>query len=308
MRLKRSVWACAVAVAATAALGLAACERRAPPGPTAADGKDSQDRQRIQAQQQLASLGARASGATRALYEGEFTASGSLELGTPGEGAWVLHLLDDYAQLERPGLGEEGGPTTARDYREQGMRVTAGPLIITIRAENCPLPSGDTLPYTASVLFEGFSYQGCARRGVATGVDRGTWASGVLLDLLPAIDACLRRAESRPARVTIASNVGDGEVSVRLRQADGGRYACNVTADGSRIITYDPLLDSDSLHGEGDPEFVRAPGNPPRASNCRSITEVTAPAPPAPAAPDDAGKIQQSPPTTIGWLIRRSCP
>jgi hypothetical protein len=184
------------------------------------------------------------------------------------------------------------------------MRVTAGPIIITIRAGDCPLPGGEVLPYSASVLFEGISYQGCARRGVAT-ADRPTWAS-VLTELMPAIDACLRRVDARPARVTTASELGEGQVSVRLRQADGGRYGCVASADGSRVIAYDPLLDSDHLYGESDPEFLRAPATPPSAGSCRSVTEVTSPAPP-PAAPDKSGQIEERPPATIGWLIRRTC-
>jgi hypothetical protein len=305
MRLTRSVQAAAVAIAAAAALGLSACERRSASGAGEGPEVDPQERQRVQAEQQLASLGGPASREQRALYEGEFTASGTLEALGAGEGAWELRLLNDYAQFVRPGLGEDGGIAGARDYREQGMRVTAGPIIITIRAEECPLPTGEALPYSASVLFEGISYQGCAKRGVTLG-DRPTWAS-VLDELLPAIDACLRRVEARPARVTTASILGEGQVGVRLRQSDGGRYGCVASADGSRVVAYDPLLDSDHLYGESDPEFLRAPGTPPRGSNCRSVTEVKGPAPPPPPPQENGETIQESEAPTLGWLVRRTC-
>ena len=45
----------------------------------------------------------------RALYEGEFQASGGLGAVGSDEGAWELGLLTDYAQFSRPGLGEDGG-------------------------------------------------------------------------------------------------------------------------------------------------------------------------------------------------------
>ncbi|MGE0045387.1 MAG: hypothetical protein AB7T08_06465 [Hyphomonadaceae bacterium] len=267
---------------------LASCNQQpaeAPEGPGAVD-IEGQERQAAAAQ--LAALGGPASADQRALYEGEFTASGSnADLGA-GEGVWELRLLNNYAQFVRPGLGEDGGITGARDFREQGMRVTAGALIVTLRAQECPIPNGDPLPYVADVLFEGVAYRGCARRGVAEG-ERPTWAS-VIGELMPAIDACLARASARPARVTQASLLGDNQVSVRLREADGGRQVCLATADGASVITFDPLLDTDRLFGEGDPEFVRAPGTAPRAANCLSVAQ----------AQSEAGEL-------LGWVVRRTC-
>ena len=104
------------------------------------------------------------------------------------------------------------------------MRVVAGPLTITIMQQACTTPSGVALPYEAHVLFEGVAYQGCARRGVSEG-DRPTWAS-VLPELIPAIDACLARVSSRPARITTANALDEGQVSVRLRESDGSRREC----------------------------------------------------------------------------------
>ncbi|MBL8548576.1 MAG: hypothetical protein JNJ73_01220 [Hyphomonadaceae bacterium] len=295
-------------VLAAAALGASGCGRQAPAG---GEGElstgDAAERQRVQAEQQLASLGGPANAQTRALYQGEFTASGALEGLGGGEGAWELRLLEDYAQFERPGLGEDGGLAGERDYREQGLRVSAGPLIITIRAENCPLPSGEALPYSASVLFEGVSYQGCAQRGVAL-ADRPTWAA-VLSELLPAIDVCLRRVNGRSVRVTTASLLGEDQVGVRLRQGDGGRFGCVATLNGSRVVAFDPLLDSDHLYGESDPEFIRAPGNPPPAGECRTIQEVSAGAPVVlePHASEQSPAIEQGQPAVVGWLVRRTC-
>jgi hypothetical protein len=237
------------------------------------------------AAEQLAALGGPANPATRALYDGEFEASGSLDDVGSGEGAWELRLLTDYAQFVRPGLGQDGGLPGEREFHEHGMRVVAGPLTITLMAQTCALPNGVSLPYAASVLFEGVAYQGCARRGVSAG-EASTWAS-VLPDLLPAIDACLGRVTSRPGRVTTASALDEGQVSVRIREADGSRRDCVVDAAGSAVSVYDPVSDVDRRNGEGDPEFQRG-ASAPRAGRCQTVAE----------AKDTAG-------AHLGWLIRR---
>jgi hypothetical protein len=135
------------------------------------------------------------------------------------------------------------------------------------------------------VLFEGVAYQGCARRGIDEG-ERATWAS-VLPELIPAIDACLTRATSRPVRITHATALGGGDISVRLREANGLRHDC-ITANGE-IAVYETLADVDRRGGEGDPEFQRG-ADQPRAQNCRTVEPAVA----------RSGE-------QLGWLIRRSC-
>lgn len=270
-----------------ALLALTACQRDASgPGEAASTPTDAEREAEIAAEQ-LAALGGPASAEVRALYEGEFQASGGLDALGAGEGAWELRLLNDYAQFVRPGLGQDGGLPGERDYRERGMRVIAGPLTITIRAEQCLIGDGVTLPYAAHVLFEGVAYQGCARRGVSEG-ERPSWAS-VLGELIPAIDACMARVSSRPARVTIASALDEGLVSVRLREADGSRRECIAAYNGSGITAYEPISDLDRRAGEGDPEFQRGGGQP-RAEDCRRVEEAMSP----------SGE-------PIGWLAHRTC-
>lgn len=278
----------AAALAALSAFALAACDRQTQaPGEASPNPPSNAEREAEIAAEQLAALGGPASAETRALYEGEFQASGGLSALGAGEGAWELRLLEDYAQFVRPGLGQDGGLPGERDYRERGMRVVAGPLTITLRAEECPIGNGVTLPYFAHVLFEGVAYQGCARRGVAEG-ERPSWAS-VLGELLPAIDACMARVSSRPARITTASALDEELVSVRLREADGSRRECIAAYNGTGITAYEPVSDLDRVAGEGDPEFQRG-GSQPRAEECKRIE----------AANDAAGQ-------QIGWLVHRSC-
>lgn len=263
---------------------LSACQRQSPSGEEGPTTPSNAEREAEIAAETLAALGGPASAEQRALYEGEFQASGSIDALGNAEGAWELTLLTDYAQFARPGLGEDGGVPGDRDYRERGMRVVAGPLTITISQQACTA-SGVELPYTASVLFEGVAYQGCARRGVIEG-ERPTWAS-LLPELMPAINTCIQRATSTPARISFASALDEGEVLVRIREANGSRHECIVTDDA--VSVYEPLSDVDRRNGEGDPEFQLGAARP-AARNCRTVE----------AAVDRSG-------AQLGWLIRTSC-
>lgn len=266
----------------------AGCQRSAEaPDEASSAAPTNAEREAEIAAEQLAALGGPADAATRGLYEGEFEASGAIDALGSGEGAWELQLLTDFAQFNRPGLGQDGGVPGDRDYRERGMRVVAGPITITLMTQDCALANGVSLPYVAHVLFEGVAYQGCARRGVAEG-ERASWAS-VLPELMPAIDACLARVTSRPARVTTASTLDEGMVSVRIRESDGSRRECIADYAGAAVSVYEPVSDLDRRAGEGDPEFQRS-ANPPRADQCRNVVE----------ARDGAGE-------RLGWLLHRTC-
>lgn len=279
---------CALTLAAL--IGLAACQQQAEAPVEATAPPSNAEREAEISAEQLAALGGAASAEQRTLYQGEFQASGGIDAlsseGAGAEGAWELRLLDDYAQFSRPGLGEDGGIPGERDYRERGMRVVAGPLTITIMRQACAA-SGLELQYVAHVLFEGVAYQGCARRGVEQG-RRATWAT-VLPDLVPAIDACLMRVSSRPGRVTFATALEEGQISVRIREADGSRRECVANGANTQVLLYEPISDLDRRAGEGDPEFQRGGGEP-RAGNCRAVE---------PALGRDGEQL--------GWLIRRSC-
>lgn len=269
---------------ALSAAALTACQRQSSTSDEPVSTPTNAEREAEIAAETLAALGGPANAEQRAAYEGEFQASGGIDALGSAEGGWELNLLEDYAQFSRPGLGEDGGIPGERDYRERGMRVVAGPLTITISQQACTA-SGIELPYSAHVLFEGVAYQGCARRGVMEG-DRPTWAS-VLPELIPAIDLCAARATSRPARVTYATAINEGAVSVRVREANGSRHEC-IVSDGA-VSVWEPLSDLDRRGSEGDPEFQRG-GSRPGARNCRTVEPAV----------DRAGE-------QLGWLIRNSC-
>ncbi len=276
-----------IAAGLFAAFALLACTRQADaPGEAIPQSAEAQRQAQLTAALRT-SLGAPADSAARALYEGEFQASGSIDALGAGEGAWELLLLNDYAQFVRPGLGPDGGIPQTREYFAQGMLVTAGPLTISLSVGDCALPTGVTLPYSAEVLFEGVAYKGCARKGVPEG-DRPTWAS-VVAELLPAIDACLARVTAAPARVTTASARAENEVSVRIREADGTRRECLAAADGSAAPTYDLLSPIDQSAGEGFPEFLRGEDDY------------------APGACERAEEAKNADGARIGWLIFKTC-
>lgn len=290
MRTRGKGLLCALVLAG--ALALVGCQRQSETVDENAGGPSNAEREAELAAEQLAALGGPANATQRALYTGEFQASGGIEAleaegdaTSAAEGAWELRLLDDYAQFARPGLGEDGGITGERDYRERGVRVVAGAVTITIMQQACE-GSGLNLDYTAYVIFEGVSYQGCARRGIDEGA-RQTWAS-VLPELIPAIDACMARVESRPARVTFASSLDEGQVMVRVRENDGSRHECIAAAGGGDVALWEPISDLDRRAGEGDPEFQRGSATP-REQACR-VEAVT-------------GRSGEA----LGHLIRRTC-
>lgn len=279
--VKRGVtFGCALLLAA--ALGLSACQPQGEAPTETGMTQTDAEREAALAAEQLVALGGPANAEQRALYEGEFHASGGLDpnSGEGTEAAWELRLLSDYAQFARPGLGEDGGIPGDRDYRERGMRVVAGPLTVTIRREACTA-SGLELEYVASVLFEGVAYEGCARRGIDDGARSTTWAS-VLPELLPAIDACLQRVTSRPARITFASSIDEGQVMVRIRESSGIRRECIADASGSSVSVYEPVSDLDRRAGEGDPEFQRGGSQP-------------------------SGRCVTAAQGGLGWLVERTC-
>jgi hypothetical protein len=174
------------------------------------------------------------------------------------------------------------------------MRVSAGPLTITLQRGACPIPSGEAMEYTASIVFEGVVYSGCARRGIADGGMSAGWAVAIE-ELAPAIEACLARGGEPPIVVTTASMLpSDGEnqptVSVRMRDSNRLRRECVATPDGGSIVAVDAVADSDTRLGEDDPSFVPASQGEPRARSCREVSAVST----------ESGRM-------LGWLVRRTC-
>jgi uncharacterized membrane protein len=250
----------AVCISAGLVLTLAACDQvgNQAGGPSGAGPKP------VDAEKEVADLGPPATDAVKALYEGEFEATGS-------EPFWQLSLTKDWISFQRPGLREVGGVPARRDFRANGARIVAGPLVITLRNTQCQHEQ-ETYPFTAEVDFDGVPYDGCARPGGAAA--SATW-TGELAQLIAPIDACLRKVDNKPARVTIAYIDGE-QATVRLLDAQGGRYECTTAPTGGEVQYWGALGDRDVLQGENDPIFTRLPGPAPTKA-CAVNTEAKAP-------------------------------
>ncbi|MGE3302948.1 MAG: hypothetical protein AB7M12_07515 [Hyphomonadaceae bacterium] len=265
---------------------LAACG--AEPGGTAgsgggASGAGGAGPPPIDEKKEIAALGAPASPETRALYEGDFEAVGQ-------EPDWRLGLFREWVSFSRPGLQEVGGVPGRKDVGEKGARIVAGPVIVTLSAGECVYDDeqpAEKFPYKAQVSFDGVEYDGCARRASSASAASERWIARIA-ELLPAIDACLARVDNKPAGVTIAYVNGE-QTSVRLLDAEGGRYECSAPNGGGAVDYWGSLADRDVLQGERDPLFVRAP----------------APAPKGPCVHNEAAKNAAG--GAIGWYSTTSC-
>lgn len=283
------------AAAAGLLLALAACGQNKDTGGQSGEGLGEAQRPEIteaelraKSAALLAKLGAPGDAAAQRTYQGDFEAVGA-------EPDWRLTLLKDgYVAFTRPGLEEVTALTAVRNVRQGGVFVEAGPLSIAVSSGQCTyVDGGDSYPFSATVLYEGIAYEGCARASASTGPEPATarargWAID-LSQLLPAIDACIARAQAKPARVTIAYVNEEGQAAVRLVESDGGRSECLSTLDGATIASFEPLADRDVFRGERDPMFTRAPASPPSGA-CTTSEEV-----------------KGSGGATLGWLSRKSC-
>lgn len=220
---------------------------------------------------------------TAGQYGGDFQ-------GASEEPAWELTVAGEYLSFQRANLEPVEGRIRKREVRAQGLLVETDELVVTIRTGACQFESGPALPFNVTVFWNGASFSGCARQTAAGATAGGGGWSVIVPRILPAIDACLRRADAKPARVTIAYPVdGGGDYGVRLIEADNGRSECVVAADGSVIRSFDGLSDRDVFPRERDPLFTRLPTAAP-AGRCDENAPLT-----------DAGGAQ------IGWLTRQKC-
>lgn len=204
------------------------------------------------------------------------------------EPPWELSLTNEYVSFRRANLEPIEGRPRKREVRENGLLVETDDLVVTIRVGACTFESGGSFAFSATVFWNGASFSGCARPASgAAGAGTG-WAV-IVPRILPAVDACLRRADAKPARITIAYPMENGtDIGIRLLEADNGRGECVAGADGV-VRTYEGLSDRDVFRGERDPLFTRAPTKPP-TGRCDDNTELR----------DAAGNA-------LGWLTRQKC-
>lgn len=252
------------------------------PGQIAASSVRSEAQMQSDRKALIAAMGELAPPEAGAQFAGEFEAASE-------EPPWDLTLTNDYVSFRRANLEPIEGRPRSREVRAGGLLVEADDLVVTIKAGPCTFESGAAFPFSATVFWNGVNFEGCARPASAAGAASTGWAV-IVPRILPAIDACLRRADAKPARVTIAYPMENGvDLGVRLLEADNGRAECVVSPDGATIKSYEGLSDRDVFRGERDPMFSRAPTKPP-TGRCDDSTDLT-----------DAGGA------VIGALTRQKC-
>ncbi len=110
--------------------------------------------------------------------------------------------------------------------------------------------------------------------------------------LLREVDACINSLSLQPVIVTRVFQVEPDMVGVRLRDPSDRRWECLIGRNGNYPIRLDPLGDRvRPMPGDGNPMFVRAPGNAP-SDPCLRADEIDDPA---------SGRM-------IGWRAYRTCP
>lgn len=189
---------------------------------------------------------------------------------------------------------------------ETGARLSA-----SIRQEQClDTMSDETPPYSHWIRLRapnGREATGCCRTedlpaGERTQIALGdvpiavldvlepdVWARR-LLDLRPALEACLDRVTGSGPRVTYAWSIEGGLVGARLRDGQGGWFECVAAGDGSSIDRFDALTTADfPLQHENRIVFTPAAHDPP-SGNCYEHERVVG---------------QQGEP--IGWLSFNTC-
>jgi uncharacterized membrane protein len=112
----------------------------------------------------------------------------------------------------------------------------------------------------------------------------------VLLDLLPAMQACLDKTPGPSAYVTKAWPMNRGMVGARTRNRDGGWFECIATSDGQSVEHIEMLPKAAApLPGEQAAVFTPAAQTPP-PGNCYRTERVQ----------DATGKM-------VGWLSINGC-
>jgi len=188
---------------------------------------------------------------------------------------------------------------------------TQARLSASIREEQCLDTMSDETPTFSHWIRlrapNGREVTGCCRTEDVPATERGeialdelpvanldvleadVWARG-LIDLRPALEACLGRMSGSGPRVTYAWPIDDTMVGARLRNGEGGWFECIAARDGSSIDRFDTLTSADfPLRYENRVVFTPAAQYPP-SGNCYEHEKVVG----------ERGEL-------IGWLSFNTC-
>jgi uncharacterized membrane protein len=209
------------------------------------------------------------------------------------------------------------GRTPDVDWR--GKAPGGGEYKVLIQEQACSDTMADAsagdgasaFPYRARLTLPGGKVvQGCCNAGLETAIKREPQApadieqapvanlytrrpddwSRFLLELMPAVDACLARTPGEAPYVTKAWPMNRGLVGVRTRNAVAGWFDCVAPFDGHNIERFEAVTaDAGPIPGEGHVLFTPA-GQSPLAGGCWRHERVV----------DLSGKV-------LGWLSSNGC-
>ena len=238
-------------------------------------------------------------------------------LAIDGTGAVYARLTDAMPPRTNP----LQGTMQARDYFKPPLFVwrgrgekASGDMVAMITGERCRDTMSDSegqseFDYTVRVSMpSGELLTGCCNAGESAaaapaplpadlenvpeadldGKAPGDW-SRLVVELLPAINACVEKTPGSVPRVTKAWPMNQGMVGVRTRTDDDDHWNCVAPADGGAVEII-ARVPEESVPGETRVVFTPAPHTPP-AGNCFRHERVSAP---------EASSL-------IGWLSYDTC-
>lgn len=170
---------------------------------------------------------------------------------------WEAIVDEGWIVFERPGLPLIEAPIP--ELPEPGgdrLSFEAGRLTLTFQKDACETPAG-TL--SIKIDHDEVAYQGCGghQTEAAPEAVEVSW-TGLIYDVLPAIDACLEAADG-PRLIRALYPREENTVGMILMD-DVGRYdECGANAEEGEISFFDPVTaDQAEIWFEGDAVFERA--------------------------------------------------
>lgn len=110
---------------------------------------------------------------------------------------------------------------------------------------------------TAQVDIDGRTATGCARHQDAGSADTADW-SDTLFDFVPALRACLARAQVEGASANHVAAQPDGMLVITVQDADGSRFNCTASPMGSAVRSFE-AAPAEETAADPVPAFSRSP-------------------------------------------------
>lgn len=195
---------------------------------------------------------------------------------------WQLSTFDGWFVFQRLGLAEIDAPIFQPESDGGAQIFETDPIILRLERGACRLATASaSSSVSASVVFDGVEYLGCAFAGAPPGeavADTSpVWTDGLATSLAP-IDACVTAFEAASggeASAITALYPREGNLTAVVFQSATGRLSeCGAPSSGGDIVFLDPIEPGDADDWMvGDIRFLRADNMPP-PENCPDAEPV----------------------------------